>query len=66
MTARVARTNQRTQALPMPWEIWVAAFLSLVLLYFLQSESGAVLSQHWGLLHEVVHDGRHMLAVPCH
>ncbi len=53
-------------ALPMPWQLWVAAAVSLAMLYLLQSESGAVLTEHWGLLHEVVHDGRHVLGVPCH
>lgn len=66
MTGATAGIDRQAKALPIPWEMWLAAAVSLFLVYLLQSENGAVLSQHWGLLHEVVHDGRHVLGVPCH
>lgn len=58
--------EQPTKALPVPWELWSLAVVSAVLLYFLFSENGAVLAESWGLLHEVMHDGRHVIGVPCH
>jgi hypothetical protein len=42
----------------------VAALL-LLLLYLVSFDQGAV-SQAGTLLHEVMHDGRHLLGVPCH
>ena len=66
MTATTTGPDHRVGALPMPWEMWLAAAVSLALLYLLQSEGGSVLTQHWLLLHEFVHDGRHLLGVPCH
>ncbi|MGH3920459.1 MAG: CbtB domain-containing protein [Pseudonocardiaceae bacterium] len=49
----------------LPWAIFMGV-LSLVLLYFVGAEQGAtaVLSGHY--VHEFVHDGRHLLGVPCH
>jgi hypothetical protein len=41
-----------------------AAFL-LVVIYLVQFDQGAV-SQTGGFLHELMHDGRHLLGVPCH
>jgi hypothetical protein len=66
MTGTIVGIDRPVQALPIPWQMWLAAAVSLFLVYLLQSENGAVLSQHWSLLHEVVHDGRHVLGVPCH
>jgi hypothetical protein len=50
----------------LPWAIF-AGIMMLVLLYFVGSEDGAmsVLSSN-GLIHEFVHDGRHLLGFPCH
>ncbi|MGH3837242.1 MAG: CbtB domain-containing protein [Pseudonocardiaceae bacterium] len=49
----------------LPWAIFIGV-LSLLLLYFVGAEQGAtaVLSGHY--VHEFVHDGRHLLGVPCH
>ncbi|MGH3775243.1 MAG: CbtB domain-containing protein [Pseudonocardiaceae bacterium] len=49
----------------LPWAIFVGV-LSLVLLYFVGAEQGAtaIVSGHY--VHEFVHDGRHLLGVPCH
>ncbi|MTD45739.1 CbtB-domain containing protein [Conexibacter sp. W3-3-2] len=43
----------------------VAAAAMLVLLYLVQFDQGAV-SQTGSFLHELVHDARHLLGVPCH
>lgn len=52
---------------------WVAAALLLLALFALLSASGALLVPVVGqagdaadYLHEFFHDGRHLLAVPCH
>jgi hypothetical protein len=46
-----------------PWAA-VAALL-LLLAYLITLDQGAV-SRAGLLLHELMHDGRHLLAVPCH
>ncbi|MBK1786918.1 CbtB domain-containing protein [Prauserella cavernicola] len=49
-----------------PWAVF-AGILALLVLFFVSTESGAVeLFSSNGLLHEFVHDGRHLLAFPCH
>lgn len=55
-----------------PWS-WLVAALLLVLLFLVLSASGALLAPLFGqtagvadYLHEFAHDGRHLLAVPCH
>ncbi len=49
----------------LPWAIFVGV-LGLLLLYFVGAEQGAtaIISGHY--VHEFVHDGRHLLGVPCH
>jgi hypothetical protein len=49
----------------LPWAIFVGV-LSLIALYFVGSEQGAmsIISGHY--VHEFVHDGRHLLGFPCH
>lgn len=48
---------------------WWAAFAvtagMLLLAYLVAFDQGAV-SQSGTLLHELMHDGRHLLGVPCH
>ncbi|MFT4263664.1 MAG: CbtB-domain containing protein [Nocardioides sp.] len=50
-----------------PLWAWAVLALSLFTVYLLVQENGTLLSAgaaHW--LHEVTHDGRHALGVPCH
>ena len=47
----------------LPW-IWLAAVL-LLIIYVVSLDQGAV-SQTGLFVHELMHDGRHLLAVPCH
>ncbi|MGH3785153.1 MAG: CbtB domain-containing protein [Pseudonocardiaceae bacterium] len=49
----------------LPWAIFMG-ILALILLYFVGAEQGATafISGHY--VHEFVHDGRHLLGVPCH
>lgn len=57
----------------MPLWSWFFAALLLAMLFLLLSASGALLAPLVGqaagfadYLHEFAHDGRHLLAVPCH
>lgn len=45
--------------------VLVAAAFALFLMYLVGFDQGA-LSQTGSFLHELAHDGRHLLAVPCH
>jgi hypothetical protein len=49
----------------LPW-LAFAGVLALLLIYFVGAEQGAaaLISGHY--VHEFVHDGRHLLAFPCH
>ena len=47
------------------WAIFVAALL-FALLYLVGIEEGATSIVSSRYLHEFVHDGRHLLAFPCH
>jgi cobalt transporter subunit CbtB len=42
-----------------------AAALAMLMIYLVQFDQGA-LSQTGMFLHELAHDGRHLLGVPCH
>lgn len=49
----------------LPWAVF-AGLLFLLVMYFVGTEQGAV-SLTGGLnVHELVHDGRHLLGFPCH
>lgn len=57
----------------MPLWSWLLALLLLAMLFALLSASGALLAPLLGqaaevtnYLHEFAHDGRHLLAIPCH
>ncbi len=57
----------------MPRWVWPVAALLLALLFLFLSASGGLLAPLVGqaggftdYLHEFTHDGRHLLAVPCH
>jgi hypothetical protein len=45
---------------------WLAAVVATVGLYMVLNENGVVLAQGWDTLHELFHDGRHLLGAPCH
>jgi hypothetical protein len=47
------------------WTIFLAALL-FVLLYLVGLEEGATSIVSSRYLHEFLHDGRHLLAFPCH
>lgn len=49
-----------------PGVAWIAVAIGLVVAYLMLQENGAVLASSWETLHELYHDGRHALGVPCH
>ncbi|SFO97714.1 Probable cobalt transporter subunit (CbtB) [Amycolatopsis arida] len=49
----------------LPWAVFVG-ILAVVVLYFVSTEEGATALFSGGYVHEFVHDGRHLLAFPCH
>ncbi len=54
-------------AVAVPAWVWAIAAVALFGAYFLVQENGALLSANAAqFLHEVTHDGRHALGVPCH
>ncbi|CAN5862436.1 CbtB-domain containing protein [soil metagenome] len=48
-----------------PWAVFAGAIL-LTLLYVVGLDQGATSVFSGQLLHAFVHDGRHLLGVPCH
>jgi hypothetical protein len=48
-----------------PWLVFGGLFF-LVALYFVGAEQGATTLVPGRMLHEFVHDGRHLLGFPCH
>jgi len=49
----------------LPYAIF-AGVLLLVVLYFVGAEEGALSIFSGNFVHELVHDGRHLLGFPCH
>ncbi len=49
----------------LPWAIF-AALLAFVAIYFVGVEQGAFSVFRGMYVHEFVHDGRHLLGLPCH
>ena len=55
-----------TQPIRVPVVAWVAVAVSLFVVYLMLQENGALLANSWETVHELFHDGRHALGVPCH
>jgi hypothetical protein len=61
----LSRSFPRTQS---PW-VWLALAVTLGTLYAVTFDNGAISSKVTSsgmYLHELFHDGRHLLGVPCH
>ena len=57
-----------TQPRVRPWA-WLAAAVALALLWTVLLDAGpvsAAMNQSGMFLHELFHDGRHLIGVPCH
>jgi hypothetical protein len=49
----------------LPWAVF-GLLLTLVLIYFVGAEEGAISIVAGQNVHEFMHDGRHLLGFPCH
>jgi hypothetical protein len=57
----------RADSIAVPLWAWMLAAMAVFSLYVLSHENGAVLTADGAaLLHELTHDARHALGVPCH
>lgn len=66
MEERVIMTNP-TAAVRVPAWAWALAAFALFALFVLTQENGALLTAAQAdYLHELTHDARHALGVPCH
>lgn len=54
------------QPVRVPLWAWLAAALAIVAVYVLTLDNGLVLSRSAGTVHELFHDARHFVGVPCH
>jgi hypothetical protein len=54
------------ERIAVPVWAWLVAAFALMTVYALTMENGATLQAGATFLHELFHDGRHMLGVPCH
>lgn len=50
----------------LPAWAWLVVALAMFAIYALTLENGATLKAAAATLHELSHDGRHFLGVPCH
>jgi hypothetical protein len=70
MAAPTAATAAVPQfAVPIPRWGWALLFAAIGVLYMVTFEGGAVshaIGQAGSFFHELFHDGRHLLGVPCH
>lgn len=53
-------------AIPVPALGWALVALGVAAVYLVLQENGLLLANSWETLHELFHDGRHALGVPCH
>ncbi len=53
-------------AIRVPLIGWLVAGVGLLAVYVVLQENGALLAGSWETIHELFHDGRHALGVPCH
>ncbi|MDQ4067965.1 MAG: CbtB-domain containing protein [Actinomycetota bacterium] len=56
----------RIEPIAVPAWAWLVLALALATVYALTLENGAALRAGASVLHELFHDGRHFLGVPCH
>lgn len=62
----VTGTTLGIEPIRLPSIAWIIAGIALFGAYLMLQENGALLANSWEILHELFHDGRHALGVPCH
>jgi hypothetical protein len=69
MTAEILVRDARLAPIPvrdiLPFAIWFG-LIALLAIYFIGAEQGATALVEGAYIHELVHDGRHLLGFPCH
>ena len=58
--------NAAVEPIHVPVWAWAVVLLAPAVIYALAMENGAVLAQGAHTLHELFHDARHFVGVPCH
>lgn len=64
--AAIALPSPTAEPIRVPAAAWVAVAVGFVAIYLMLQENGVLLATSWETLHELFHDGRHALGVPCH
>ncbi len=64
--AAIALPSPTTAPIRVPAVAWAAVAVGFAIVYLMLQENGALLASSWETLHELFHDGRHALGVPCH
>ena len=59
-------TSTTVERIAIPVWAWLVVAFAITIVYALAMENGATLQAGAGVLHELFHDGRHLLGVPCH
>ena len=59
-------TEQAPAQVALPIWAWLAAPLAVALFWAVMMEVPVALAQGGPFLHELFHDGRHLIGVPCH
>lgn len=54
------------QAVRVPLWAWFAAALAALAVYLVTLDNGLVFAQGASTVHELFHDARHFVGVPCH
>jgi len=54
------------QPVRVPLWAWLAAALAVLAVYLVTLDNGLVLAQGASTVHELFHDARHIVGVPCH
>jgi len=69
MAQAVATPAVKPIAIPireiLPWAAFIV-LLGLLTMYFVGAEQGATSMTSGHFIHELMHDGRHLLGFPCH
>jgi len=62
----IETTATIAKPIAIPAWTWLVLALALATVYALTMENGLALRSGATVLHELFHDGRHLLGVPCH
>ena len=66
MTLDTIDEAQVAEQLRVPVWAWLVVAFALFAIYAMTMENGATLKAAASTIHELFHDGRHFLGVPCH